>query len=105
MILALGVAPAAAAPNGGASAKSNIAMSGMDCCPPDQPLTPGCQKNCPFVALCMAKCFSVAALEAARIARVEVAGNVLPPAPHQTGRDRTIRPPAPPPRIQDMAGA
>ncbi|MFC3677129.1 hypothetical protein ACFOOQ_16350 [Ferrovibrio xuzhouensis] len=31
----------------------------MPCCPHEKPAVPDCQKTCPLMATCMAKCFSV----------------------------------------------
>jgi len=105
MILAIGVASASTAPIGGASANAIVAMSDMHCCPAGKTPMPDCQKDCPYLAFCAAKCAPVAMASDFQMLLFQVRISEIG---YFQGSDRVgqvIRPPAPPPRIQDMADA
>lgn len=98
-ITALALAPIPATARGGMPVDITSMMEPMDCCSPGDPVMPDCQKSCPYLALCMAKCFPVAPAAAARMAFIDA---ILTPhrlSPDERMDARTIRPPAPPPRI------
>ena len=105
MILVLGVASPSTTAMGEASGKSGIVMSDMDCCPAGNSPMSDCQKECPYLALCAAKCAPVAMASDFRMLLFQVRISEIG---YFQGSDRVgqvIRPPAPPPRIQDMADA
>jgi hypothetical protein len=104
-IIALAIAPVPITARGGMPVDAVGVMAGMDCCPPGDPVMPDCQKSCPYLALCMAKCFPAAAPSHARIAFIDAVKSARRFAPDETAFGWSIRPPAPPPRIQDIAGA
>lgn len=63
-IVGLIAGPFTASVNGAVmAAASDMSMSGMPddmpCCPHEKPVVLDCQKSCPLMATCMAKCFSV----------------------------------------------
>ncbi|MCA0404717.1 MAG: hypothetical protein LCH39_01025 [Proteobacteria bacterium] len=98
-IIAIGIPPLPMMARGGLPVDMVGVMEPMDCCPPGDPLMPDCQKNCPYLMLCMAKCFAVANTAFTRLALVDAASNS-----HRISSDESIdawsiRPPAPPPRI------
>jgi len=74
-------------------------MEPMDCCPSGDPVMPDCQKSCPYLALCMAKCFPAANIAFTRLALLDAVANAQRISPDERIDARTIRPPAPPPRI------
>ena len=105
MILVLGVASASTTLLGGASANAIVAMTDMDCCPTGNTPMPDCQKDCPYLALCAAKCTPGAMASDFQTLFFQVGSNQIR---FDLGSDHVgqlIRPPAPPPRIQDMADA
>lgn len=70
----------------------------MECCPQDKPAVPACPKDCPWAALCIAKCFPNT-ISAASF--VVIASSLADPiAPGNDRRlDRLGEPPPPrPPR-------
>ncbi|MCZ8350306.1 MAG: hypothetical protein O9352_10315 [Rhizobium sp.] len=104
-IVALVVAPLPATARGGMPVDVAGVMEPMDCCPPGDPAMPDCQKSCPYLALCMAKCFPAANAAFTRLALLDAVKNSHRVSPDESATRRAIRPPAPPPRMQDMAGA
>lgn len=96
-IISLAIAPVPVAARGGMPVDAVAVMEGMDCCPPGDPVMPDCQKNCPYLALCMAKCFPVAAANAVRLVHIDVSAGIHRHSPDEAALRRTIRPPAPPP--------
>lgn len=104
-IVALAITSVPVTARYGMSVDTVAVMEGMDCCPPGDPVMPDCQKTCPDLALCMAKCFPAAAPGHARIAFVDAVKSARYLAPDEPAFGWSIRPPAPPPRIQDIAGA
>jgi len=104
-IIALSVAPLPATARGGMPVDVAGMMEGMDCCPPGDPAMPDCQKSCPYLALCMAKCFPAAPAAAARMEYIDVVATSHRTSPDERVDAWTIRPPAPPPRMQDIASA
>lgn len=105
MILALGVASASTVPMGAASAKSGIAMSDMDCCPAGSTPMPDCQKDCPYLVLCATKCAPSATVSDFQMLFSQIGVSEVGFGPDAGHVGELIRPPAPPPRIQDMADA
>jgi len=105
MILALGVTSASTTPMGVASAKSGIAMSDMDCCPAGNTPMPDCQKDCPYLALCSAKCAPSVTVSVFQMLFSQVGVREIGLGQDADHAGQLIRPPAPPPRIQDMADA
>ncbi|HML42673.1 MAG TPA: hypothetical protein PKE13_07090 [Hyphomicrobium zavarzinii] len=83
------------------SADMFVAMSAMTddmpCCPDKAPAFPDCQKSCPLMATCMAKCTSGTPMHFG-IAFVSREGNALRPGKNAVGEALTIKPPARPPR-------
>lgn len=54
-------------------------MEEMPCCPPEKSAIPDCQKACPLMAVCMAKCFQNLPLAAAFLShRTATAGTIAP---------------------------
>lgn len=98
-ITALILAPLPATARGGMPVDMASVMEPMDCCPPGDPVMPDCQKNCPYLALCMAKCFPAAPAVAARMAYLDAVVTSHRTSPDESTAARTVRPPAPPPRI------
>jgi hypothetical protein len=98
-IVALVVAPLPATARGGMPVDVAGVMEPMDCCPPGDPVMPDCQKSCPYLALCMAKCFPAAPAAAARMAYIDAIATSHRTSPDESINARTISPPAPPPRI------
>ncbi|MGA0564802.1 hypothetical protein ACO2RV_20325 [Ancylobacter sp. VNQ12] len=81
-----------------AAASTMAEMPGdMPCCPNEAPAVPDCQKSCPLLAICMAKCFSVAPLLASP-AFVLREGGAMRPGSDTMGATLAIEPPARPPR-------
>ena len=104
-VVALAVAPLPATARGGMPADTAGVMEPMDCCPPGDPVMPDCQKSCPYLALCLAKCFPAANANFTRLALLDAVGNAHLVSPDEAATRRAIRPPAPPPRIWDIADA
>lgn len=98
-IIAIGIAPLPATAHGGMPADMAGMMEPMDCCPPGDPVMPDCQKSCPYLALCMAKCFPSANAAFTRMALLDAVAHSHRLSPDEAATRRTIRPPAPPPRI------
>lgn len=83
-----------------ASTMSMTAMpDNMPCCPDEAPAVPDCQKTCPLVAMCMAKCFSVGPMlsSVAFVLRAK-GGDAIRPGSEAMGDALSIEPPARPPR-------
>lgn len=81
------------------SAMAGGEMAGeMPCCPDGTPAVPDCQKSCPLMATCMAKCATaVPMLSPGSVAfRAEV--GALRPASDVMGDALAVAPPARPPR-------
>jgi len=98
-IATLVVAPLPAMARGGMPIDVAGVMEPMDCCPPGDPVMPDCRKSCPYLALCMAKCFPVAPAAAVRMAYIDAVPTSHRLSPDESIDARTIRPSAPPPRI------
>lgn len=82
-----------------ASAMSMAAMpDDMPCCPDEAPAVPDCQKTCPLMAMCMAKCFSVAPMLSNLAFVLRAEGDAIRPGSDAMGDARSIEPPARPPR-------
>ena len=105
MILVLGVASASTTPIGGASENAIVAMTDMDCCPAGNAPMSDCQKDCPYLALCAAKCAPGAMVSDFQVLFFQVGFNQIRFYHGSDHVGQVIRPPAPPPRIQDMADA
>lgn len=99
-IITLAVAPLPATARGGMPVEATSMMEGMECCPPGDPMMPDCQKSCPDLALCMAKCFLATTVVVARMAYLDATAHSHQLSPDEAAMRRTIIPPAPPPRIQ-----
>ncbi len=102
-IVGLMAGPFIAPMNGVAmAAASDIPMSemmtDMPCCPQEKPANPDCQKTCPLMATCMAKCFSVAPTLTNLVIIFWVQNDTIRPRSDATGDARSIEPPARPPR-------
>ena len=69
----------------------------MPCCP-DKPAVPDCQKICPLMATCMAKCFSVGPTFSSVAFVLRAEGDAIRPGSDAMGNARSIEPPARPPR-------
>lgn len=105
-IIGLVFAPLPVFVGGVAMASDQVVMAaGMECCPSDTPSNSGCQKTCPFIALCLVKCFSGLAANGALLARRWTSPGVIYPVSDDLLVVRDLRPPAPPPRLSDIAGA
>ncbi|OYX88957.1 MAG: hypothetical protein B7Y71_00065 [Xanthobacter sp. 35-67-6] len=83
------------------AAASDMSMSAMPddmpCCP-DKPAVPDCQKTCPLMALCMAKCFSVGPMLSSLAFVLRAEGDAIRPGSDAMGDALSIEPPARPPR-------
>ena len=104
-ILALGVASVSTTPISGASANAIVAMADMDCCPAGNTPMPDCQKDCPYLALCAAKCAPGAMVSDFQVLFFQVSFVQIRFVHGSDHAGQLIRPPAPPPRIWDMADA
>lgn len=90
---ALGLAATDAAP----STMAGMGMDEMPCCPPQQPIMPDCQKDCPLAALCLGNVTLIMPASVGEPVRVAVAESVV------WGREAAFHsvvrpPPAEPPR-------
>jgi hypothetical protein len=98
------VAGSFTAPVNGAAMAAAVDMSmpemadDMPCCPHETPAIPDCQKTCPLMALCMAKCFSVAPMLSRLAFVLRAEGDALRPGSDVMGDALAIEPPARPPR-------
>jgi hypothetical protein len=81
-----------------APAKGSAMADKMSCCPHKQPAVPDCQKTCPLMALCMAKCFADIPTLSALTHSVLVDGDLLALASEQFPPSHASAPPARPPR-------
>lgn len=70
----------------------------MPCCPHEKPAVPDCQKTCPLMATCMAKCFSVAPTLSSLAFVFWDQGDALRPVSDALGDALAVEPPARPPR-------
>lgn len=81
---------------------SDMSMSGMaddmPCCPHEKPAVPDCQKACPLMATCMAKCFSVAPTLLSLAFIFWNQSDAIRPGSDVVGDALAIEPPARPPR-------
>lgn len=89
-----GVAMAAAADTAMAAMPDD-----MPCCPDEAPAVPDCQKTCPLMATCMAKCFSVGPMLSSVAFVLRAEGDAILPGSDAMGDALVIEPPARPPRI------
>lgn len=105
MILSIGVASPSTTAVGGASANAIVAMSDMDCCPAGNTPMPDCRKDCPYLALCAAKCAPGAMASDFQMLFFQIGFNQIKFDHGSDHVGQVIRPPAPPPRTQDMADA
>lgn len=69
----------------------------MACCPDETPAIPDCQKSCPLMATCMAKCVSVTPV-LSNLAFVFRVSGAMRPGSDAMGDALAIAPPARPPR-------
>jgi hypothetical protein len=70
----------------------------MDCCPQHKPVAPSCPKNCPWGALCAAKCCSNTIASATYVFIASLREDPITPG-NDRGHDRLGEPPPPrPPR-------
>jgi hypothetical protein len=97
-IVGLLLGPLAAPVNGGAMAAAAAMPDDMPCCPDDGPAGPDCQKTCPLMALCAAKCFSGAPMLSALATIVLTDGYAIRPARDAFGDSLAVPPPTKPPR-------
>jgi len=102
-IVGLIVGPFTAPVNGVAmAAASDMSMSAMSddtpCCPHEKPAVPDCQKSCPLMATCMAKCFSVAPTLSSLAFFFWDQNDAVRPGSDVVGDALAIEPPARPPR-------
>ncbi|OZA92356.1 MAG: hypothetical protein B7X76_00255 [Azorhizobium sp. 39-67-5] len=82
-----------------ASTMSMPEMAGdMPCCLDEKPAVPDCQKTCPLMALCVAKCFSVAPTLSSLAFIFWDRSDALRPGSDVAGAALAIEPPARPPR-------
>lgn len=70
----------------------------MPCCPDEAPAVPDCRKTCPLMAICMAKCFSVASALPSLAVVLRGGGDAIRPGLDAMGSALAIEPPARPPR-------
>ena len=89
--------------NGAATAApSDMSVSAMaddmPCCPDEKPAVPDCQKTCPLMATCMAKCFSVTPTLSSLAFVFWDQSDALRPGSDVFGDALAIEPPARPPR-------
>ncbi|TLX44900.1 hypothetical protein FBQ73_00250 [Xanthobacter autotrophicus] len=92
-------APVSGAATAATSAMSMPEMAGdMPCCPDETPAVPDCQKTCPLMALCMAKCFSVAPTLSSLAFIFWDWSDAMRPASDVLGDALAVEPPARPPR-------
>jgi hypothetical protein len=70
----------------------------MPCCPHEKPIVPDCQKTCPLMATCMAKCFSVMPTLSNLTFIFGDQSDALRPGSDVLGDALAIEPPARPPR-------
>lgn len=70
----------------------------MPCCPHEKPAVPDCQKSCPLMATCMAKCFSVAPTLSSLAFIFWDQSDAIRPSSDVFGDALAIAPPARPPR-------
>lgn len=90
------------APVNGVAKAATSAMStmpdDMPCCPHEKPAVPDCQKTCPLMATCMAKCFSIAPMLSSLAFIFWDQSGALLPGSDVMGDALAIEPPARPPR-------
>lgn len=85
--------------NAVASAISMAVMADdVPCCPDHAPATPDCQKTCPRIATCMAKCFSAGPMLSSVAFLRQPEGDAILPGSDLMGDALTLEPPARPPR-------
>lgn len=71
---------------------------GMQCCSPEKPVVPGCQKTCTLTTTCMAKCFSITPWFAGMTYVHWEQSEVICPGGDVVGDAIGLEPPARPPR-------
>ncbi|OYY82548.1 MAG: hypothetical protein B7Y01_00515 [Xanthobacter sp. 17-67-6] len=100
-IVGLVSGPFTASVSGPAMAAATMAAmpDDMPCCPDEKPAVPDCQKSCPLMAMCMAKCFSVAPAPSHLASVFWDRRDAVRPSSDAAGDALTIEPPARPPRI------
>lgn len=100
-IVGLVAGPFTASGDGAAmAAASSMSMpemaADMPCCPDEKTTVPDCQKTCPLMAMCMAKCFSATPTLADETFLLR--GDAIRPGSDVIGDPLAIEPPARPPR-------
>jgi len=94
------------APAVGRAAEMSSSMASMEegmsrdmpCCPDGTPAVPDCQKSCPLMATCMAKCATALPMLSAASIASRAEADALWPASDVMGDALAIAPPARPPR-------
>jgi len=99
-IVGLIAGPFTASVSGLAMAAATMAAmpDDMPCCPDEKPAVPDCQKTCPLMATCMAKCFSVMPTLSNLTFIFWDQSDALRPGSDVAGDALAIEPPARPPR-------
>lgn len=100
-IVGLLAAPFTAPVSGPAMAAATMAAMPDDipCCPEENRALPDCQKTCPLMAICMAKCFSAGPMLSNVALTLRGGADVMRPRSDVAGDALMIEPPARPPRI------
>lgn len=82
----------------GAAATISAMSEDMPCCHPDKPVIPDCQKTCPLMAVCMAKCFPGAPMLGAATFVLQTGQDAIQPGNDAVNDALALEPPARPPR-------